>query len=503
MDSTVPATDLSALAGRSTTVSGRLWTKLRSSTPRLRLTVAERRVVLAAIDAVVLSSALLVTLVLRDGASFSWNQVALQPHYYFLLVAVWIISALFFDCYDLPRVADASQSAWAAGRAALVTALIYLAIPFYTPHFPSSRLSSILFVGLVTVSVPIWRVVYAVVFTQPAFQKRILVIGASQSGRKIADILANTPDRGNPYAGSGFQLVGFVDDRPGKAGTKIAGVPVLGTRHDLTDLVQRYDIDLLVIAIRYAPQIQPELFQALLDCRELGVDVELMVGVYERLTGRIPVEQAGHDLDLIVPVPDSAMQHFFSAGKRVTDLMAGICGLAVLALLTPFIALANAIWSPGPLFYRQLRVGKGGQPFYLYKLRSMIPAAEEKCGAIWASENDDRVTPVGKLLRKTRLDEFPQFLNVLMGDMSLVGPRPERPEFVAGLVEEVPFYQARHAVRPGVTGWAQVRYRYGSSVEDALVKLEYDLYYIRHQSIYLELSVLVKTAAVMLGLRGR
>ena len=459
--------------------------------------------VLAAVDSVVLGSALLATLVLRDGARFSLDQVAQQLHYYLLLAAIWVVSALFFDCYDLARIADASQSAWAAGRAALVTALVYLVIPFYTPHLPASRLSSVLFVGLVTASVPIWRVVYAVVFTQPAFQKRVLVVGAGQSGRKIAGILANTPVRGNPYAGSGFQLIGFVDDRVDKVGTKIVGVPVMGTRRDLTHLVQQHDIDLLVIAIRYAPQVQPELFQALLDCRELGVDVELMVGLYERLTGRIPVEQAGHDLDLIVPVPDSAMQHFFWAGKRSIDLLAGVCGLVVLAMLTPFIALANAIWSPGPLFYRQLRVGKGGQPFHLYKLRSMIPAAEADCGAVWACKDDDRITPVGRFLRKTRLDEFPQFLNVLMGEMSLVGPRPERPEFVAGLVAEVPFYQARHAVRPGVTGWAQVRYRYGSSVEDALVKLEYDLYYIRNQSIYLELSVLVKTVAVMLGLKGR
>ena len=455
------------------------------------------------VDALVLCLALWVTLALRDGTPRSWDLVRQQAHYYLLLVAVWVVSALFFDCYDLPRTADASQSAWAAARAGLVTALAYLLIPFFTPHLPASRLSSVLFVGMVTISVPIWRVVYAVVFTQPAFQKRILVVGAGQSGRKIAEILANAPDRGNPYAGSGFQLVGFVDDRADLKDTMLVGVPVMGTRHDLTRLVQQHDIDLLVIAIRYAPQIQPELFQALLDCRELGVDVELMVGLYERLTGRIPVEQAGYDLDLIVPVPDSAMQHFFSAGKRIEDLVAAVCGLTVLALVAPFIALANAIWSPGPLFYRQLRVGKGGRPFYLFKFRSMIPTAEEECGAVWACEHDDRVTPVGRLLRKTRLDEFPQFLNVLRGDMSLVGPRPERPEFVAQLVAEVPFYQARHAVRPGVTGWAQVRYRYCSSVEDALIKLEYDLYYIRHQSIYLELSALVKTAAVMLGLKGR
>jgi lipopolysaccharide/colanic/teichoic acid biosynthesis glycosyltransferase len=153
--------------------------------------------------------------------------------------------------------------------------------------------------------------------------------------------------------------------------------------------------------------------------------------------------------------------------------------------------------------YRQVRVGRGGKPFQVYKFRSMITMAEKDCGAVWAQENDDRITPVGKVLRRTRLDELPQFVNVLKGDMSLVGPRPERPEFVQQLVEEVPFYQARHAVRPGITGWAQVRYRYGSCVDDARIKLEYDLYYIRQQSIYLEAAILLQTIPVMLGLGGR
>ena len=173
MDSTAPVTDLAAMAGSSTTVFGKLRTRLRLYRPRLRLTVAERRVVLAVVDAVVLSSALLATLALRDTAPFSWVLVTQQVHYYLLLIAVWVVSALFFDCYDLARIAYASQSAWSAGRAALVTGLVYLVIPFLTPHLPESRLSSILFVGLVTVSVPIWRVVYAVVFTQPAFQNLV------------------------------------------------------------------------------------------------------------------------------------------------------------------------------------------------------------------------------------------------------------------------------------------------------------------------------------------
>jgi lipopolysaccharide/colanic/teichoic acid biosynthesis glycosyltransferase len=197
------------------------------------------------------------------------------------------------------------------------------------------------------------------------------------------------------------------------------------------------------------------------------------------------------------------MQRVFGAAKRLFDLMTSVLGLLVLGLALPCIALANAIWSRGPLFYWQARVGKGGRTFPLVKLRTMVPDAEQDIGAVWSQEHDERITPVGRFLRRSRLDELPQCWNILRGEMSLVGPRPERPEIVAYLIKQVPFYQARHAVRPGITGWAQVRYRYGSSVNDALVKLQYDLYYIKHQSMYLELSILVKTAAVMLGLRGR
>jgi lipopolysaccharide/colanic/teichoic acid biosynthesis glycosyltransferase len=197
------------------------------------------------------------------------------------------------------------------------------------------------------------------------------------------------------------------------------------------------------------------------------------------------------------------MQRLFWAVKRLFDLFASLIGLLVLGLVIPWVTLANAIWSRGPLLYWQARVGKGGKHFQLLKLRTMVPDAEQGSGAVWARENDERITPLGRFLRISRLDELPQCWNILKGEMSLVGPRPERPEFIAELAQEVPFYQARHAVRPGITGWAQVRYGYGSSVQDALVKLQYDLYYIKHQSVYLELSILVKTVAVMLGLRGR
>lgn len=481
-------------------VAPRRW---RIPLPSLRLTSSERRLMLALVDALALNCALLVALALRFEYALSWSTLFEAPIYFVLLTVLWYVWASFFNCYDLPRTADASQSAWSTGRAALLTALTYLAIPVYTPHFPASRLSAYLFMGLATLSVPAWRALYAGVFSQPTFQQRLLIVGAGRSGAELARELAATPQYGNPYAGSGYQVVCFVDDDPAKAGQEVEGVPVLGNRHDLRRLVEQHDVDTVVLAITHTPEIHPGLFQAMLDCQEQGVRLEPMTSLYERLTGKIPVEHAAGNLHVILPLTDSAMQRALGAAKRLLDLVAAMVGMVVLAIIAPCVGLANSLWSPGPLFYHQLRVGKGGRPFQLVKFRSMIPDAEGASGAVWADENDARVTPVGRLLRLTRLDELPQCWNILKGDMSLVGPRPERPEFVAELVKQVPFYQARHAVRPGITGWAQVRYRYGSSAQDALVKLQYDLYYIKHQGVYLELSILIKTAAVMLGLKGR
>lgn len=471
--------------------------------PAPRLNVSERRVLVWAIDIVVLNLSLLAALVSRYGYTFSLQTVAEAPHYFLVLSLLWMLWASFFDCYDPPRMAYASQSAWSAFRAALLTALIYLTIPVYTPHFPASRLSTYFFVSLVSASMPLWRMVYATVFSQPTFQQKVLIVGAGLSGSQLARVLAGAPSEGNPFAGSGYRVVGFVDDDPAKAGTLVADLPVLGNRHDLRRLVQLLQVDLMVVSITHTPQIHPDLFQALLDCREQGIRLERMTSIYERVTGRVAIEHAGRDLGVVLPMTDSATRQMFLVFKRGLDLWSGIVGMAALLVAAPLVALANAVASPGPLFFWQTRVGRGGRPFRLVKFRTMVPDAEKESGAVWACDNDSRVTPVGRFLRKTRLDELPQVWNVLRGEMSLIGPRPERPEFVADLVRQVPYYQARHAVRPGITGWAQVRYRYGDSVQDAQTKLEYDLYYIKHQGFYLEASILVKTAAVMLGFRGR
>ncbi|MFN2166912.1 MAG: sugar transferase, partial [Anaerolineae bacterium] len=389
-----------------------------------------------------------------------------------------------------------------SGAAALVTVLIYTLIPALTPPL-QNRTPIYLFAVLAVLGITAWRLAYAQFFVQPWFKQRALVVGAGWAGRTLAQALQVAPNDANPYRGTGYDLVGFVDDNPSYAGTIVEGIPVLGGRAVLEDMARALDVDEVILAITHRHAINEDLFDALLRCRETGIHVITMSEIYERLLGRVPVQHVGRDLYSVLPSGDSASYRLFGIAKRVVDVVGALAGVAAVLVLVPFIALANALTGPGPVFYRQLRVGKAGRSFYVYKFRSMVPDAEAETGAVWATKNDARVTPVGKVVRRTRLDELPQFINILRGEMSLIGPRPERPEFVEELAKSIPFYRARHAVRPGITGWAQVQYRYGSSHDDARIKLEYDLYYVKHASLLLDLRIFLLTIPVMLQFKGQ
>jgi exopolysaccharide biosynthesis polyprenyl glycosylphosphotransferase len=285
-------------------------------------------------------------------------------------------------------------------------------------------------------------------------------------------------------------------------GITIGDVPVIGARHDLVRLVQERGIQEVILAMPHNQQIHGDLFQAVMDCYELGAEVIPMPHLYERLTGRMPVEHVGQQVYVLLPLNHSVAKSLYTLVKQAIDVGGALVGLVGLALAFPLIALAIWLDSPGPVFYRQTRVGKGGQPFQMTKLRTMVQGAESPGEPVWAQENDERVTRFGRFARRTRLDEVPQLWNVLKGEMSLVGPRPERPEFVKDLQEQIPFYRSRHAVRPGLTGWAQINYEYGNSVADSLTKLQYDLYYIKHRSLHLDLVILARTVGTVLSFSG-
>jgi lipopolysaccharide/colanic/teichoic acid biosynthesis glycosyltransferase len=223
-----------------------------------------------------------------------------------------------------------------------------------------------------------------------------------------------------------------------------------------------------------------------------------MPDLYERLTQRVPVEHVNQEWVLEATDGFTAVGRMEQMFRRLLDLILGALGLLVLGVLLPFVALAIKLDDGGSLFYRQVRAGRAGKSFDVLKFRTMCPGAEADGKPKWATEDDHRITKVGRFLRKTRLDELPQVMNVLRGEMHVVGPRPERPTFITKLEEKIPFYRTRLVVKPGLTGWAQINYGYGNSVKDSLVKLQFDLYYIRHRSIGLDLYVIFKTLGVVL-----
>ncbi len=261
----------------------------------------------------------------------------------------------------------------------------------------------------------------------------------------------------------------------------------------LAEAACRAGVGRIVVTFRERRGTMP--LTGIMRCRMRGITVMDLPGLYEDVTRKLYIETITPSWFIFSS--GFCLSRIRRAIKRLSDLLFAALGLGLFACFLPGLALAIRLDSPGPVFFRQIRTGLGGRPFTVFKLRSMRLDAERN-GAVWAGQNDPRITRLGRFLRKTRLDELPQLYNVLRGDMSLIGPRPERPEFIRKLEKQIPFYSERHCVKPGVTGWAQVRYPYGASVEDALEKLRYDLYYIKNQSFLLDMEIVLRTIGVVL-----
>jgi len=249
--------------------------------------------------------------------------------------------------------------------------------------------------------------------------------------------------------------------------------------------------------------MQGSTFQAILDAQESGIEVTPMPTLYEEMMGRVPVRHLESDWLLRSFVDEARVGGFYEAGKRLLDIMGGLVGLGICALLYPLVAILILLDSGSPVIYKQIRSGKGGKPYDVYKFRTMRQDAEKDGKVQLTQEKDSRITSVGNFLRKAHIDELPQFLNILRGEMSLVGPRAERPEWIAEFQKQIPFYRARLLVKPGVTGLAQVNYSYYTTVEEMATKLEYDLYYIKHRNLLMDIVILLRTVGQVFGLRGR
>ena len=298
-----------------------------------------------------------------------------------------------------------------------------------------------------------------------------------------------------------FKLIGFIDDAPDKQGQIIENLPVLSASDQLSSIINKYEISEMVIAI--SGQMSGETFQAILDAQEHGLEISQMAATYEELLGRVPIHHLEADWIIRSFVDEARVSKFYELGKRILDLLGGLVGTLIFLVSYPIIALIIMIDSGTPITHTQTRSGKSGKPYRMLKFRTMFQDAEKDGQVQLTQEKDTRITKVGRFLRKTHLDELPQFINVLQGVMSLVGPRSERPEWIAEFQKQIPFYRARLLVKPGITGWAQVNYSYYATVEEMAIKLEYDLYYLKHRNLYMDLTILLRTVGQVLRFKGR
>lgn len=432
---------------------------------------------------------------LRLGEGTLWELSERRGWLKLLMVTLVIQLAFYlFDLYDLPATRSYRRVLKNLIKS-LCAATVLLSIFFYAlPSFQLGRGVFLVELGLAFVAVALWRllVAWTTGHSSIGVRERVLILGSDSQAVEIARA---TLERRN----AGFQIVGFVDNRPELVGKSLINPKVIGVTSDIAGLVDEYDVDRIVVAVKDRRGKLPteELLNLTLSGR---VAVEDCASYYERLTGKIATEMLRPSWLI------------FSRGNRFSDVARHVrrvlnAGLAVVgfALSLPImllVALAVKLESRGPVFYTQERVGKNGRLFRIIKFRSMRVDAEQASGPVWAGEDDPRVTRVGRIIRRLRLDELPQFINVLRGDMHFVGPRPERPVFVEQLSEIIPYYSQRHLVKPGLTGWAQIKYPYGSSVEDTIEKLMYDLYYIKNQSLLLDAMILFETVKTVLFGRG-
>lgn len=460
---------------------------MRSSRPNIRT------VLLLLAEAIVLFAAILGAVYLRLGAEDARNELFIKHGFLKAALATGycLTTFYFYDLYDFLVMHDRRELVLRLVQA-LGLAWVALAITFYAfPHLMLGRGVSLVALPLALSLMVGWRLSIHWFLGHPQIGERILVVGSGDSAVEIAREILGRKD-------AGYRIIGFVDNEPALVGKSLLNPKVIGLSRDLDQIVQRENVDRIVVSMgeRRGQFPTNELLQL-----SLGGDVSIEEGAsfYERLTGRV-------SLDMIRP----SWLIFSGRGRQARiaglfrDVMHRLVALIGGLLSIPVALLAMLlikIESPGPVLYKQERVGKNGKAFTIMKFRSMRVDAE-KAGPVWASTGDDRATRVGRVIRKIRVDEIPQFWNILRGEMSFVGPRPERPHFVSQLALEIPYYDQRHLIAPGLTGWAQIKYPYGASVEDARQKLQYDLYYIKNQSLVLDAIILFETIKIILFGRG-
>ncbi len=446
-------------------------------------------------DAAILYCGVILAMYLRLGTGGSANELNAKDGWLKIGLAssVCLLILYFYDLYDyivmtnrrelLLRMVQALGIAWA------LLALLF----YFVPQLLIGRGVSVISVPVVLGLLLGWRIFIHMLTGHPEIGEKILVVGTGQTALDTAEAVWERRD-------AGYRIVGFVSENGAKPREKLGRSEILGRAHELEGIIRSEKIDRVVIAVRERRGAFPT--EALLKMSLAGdVSIEECTSFFERITGKVHVDMLRPSwLIFAGRRRDTPIKSIF---RELVHRLLALIGLVLSLPVAILTAIVIKLESRGPVFYKQERVGKNGRVFRVIKFRSMRSDAEAEGKPVWAATNDERTTRVGKVIRKLRIDEIPQFWNILKGEMNFVGPRPERPHFVRQLASEIPFYEHRHLVAPGLTGWAQIKYPYGASVNDAIQKLQYDLYYIKNQSLSLDMMIVFDTAKTVLFGRGR
>ena len=458
-------------------------------------TRAWRSMVLVTGEAFLLIASVIISSVVVAGP-YAWDLLTDSTAVFRVLLIVMVcqVSLHYVDLYDLRTITGTRDLAVrllrALGAASLTLGITYWLFPLLVVE----QGMFVLFAAIALLLVIAWRSAFEWVTSHLAPRERLLLVGTSPAAVTLARELFERRQE------LGVDIVGFVDPDPARVGAPVINPGVVGTIDDIPALTASMRVDRVVVSLSDERGKLP--MGQLLDVRlRTGVAFDHLASVYEEYTGKIALENLRPSW--LIFSAGFRKTRMLLVAKRTFDIVAAVCGLVLASPLMLLVAVIVKLESPrDPILYHQERVGLNGKVFTIHKFRTMRADAEAGTGPIWSRANDTRVTSVGRFMRKTRLDEIPQLCNVLSGEMSLIGPRPERPSFVEQLTQQIPFYGQRHVVKPGLTGWAQVRYSYGASVEDAVEKMQYDLFYVKNLSMRFDLVIAFETVKTVLLRRG-
>lgn len=427
--------------------------------------------------------------------NFNYFQFSTANYYWIIVLALYInLFGGIFEMYNLQVASNNLQVLQSTILTTTSTVLFYLLTPIFSPELPKNRLQLVFFYITFFIALYAWRMFYLHFLASNRFvQNAVLVCDKDQVEELVSGL-----ENADPH----YKIIGYINlDSNSSSHQEYQSVKQIEIK-DLTSFVGKNGISEIVVASQKTDGITTNLYHQLILLLESGKSIREYTQIYESKTQRIPMQYIARDFYRFFPFSRSNQNKLYLLSTRLFEIALSIVGLCVGILLIPIILIGNMFWNKGKLFYTQRRVGKDGSIFRIIKFRTMIKNAETS-GAVFATTNDARITKFGKFLRKTRIDEFPQFINILKGEMAVIGPRPERPVFVQEIAQIMPFYETRHIIKPGLTGWAQVNYSYGETMEESLIKLQYDLYYIKHRSIYLDLDIIFKTISTVLFYRGQ